>query len=95
MAAQLDSADPAVLNRFASDTARTGDRLDQVRGRLAGASISPQADRFGLLDELIRQEADARRQVTDALKALADGCTELDKAARSFAEAFQVAMEVR
>ncbi len=31
----------------------------------------------------------------DALTALADGFGELDKAARSFAEAFQVAMDVR
>lgn len=93
--AHLDSADPAVLNRFAGDSARSGDRLDQVRGRLAAASISPQADRFGLLDDLVRQEADARRQVADALTALADGCGDLDRSARSFAQAFQVAMEVR
>ncbi len=84
-----------VLEGFAGDVARSGGRLDEVRGRLAGASISPRADRFGLLDELVRQEADARREVGDALTALAEGCGELDKAARSFAEAFQVAMEVR
>ena len=93
--ARLDSADPAVLNRFASDASRAGDRLAEARGRLAKAKISPSADRFGLLDELISQEAEARRQVTDALAALADGCGELDKSARSFAQAFEVAMEVR
>lgn len=93
--ARLDSADPAVLNGFASTASGVGDRLEQVRSRLAGAKISPSADRYGLLDELISQEAAARRQVTAALTALADGCGELDKSARSFARAFEVAMEVR
>lgn len=71
--------------------------IDSIRCGAASPARPSHRKRIGsgLLDELISQEADARRQVTDALTALADGCGELDKAARSFAEAFQVAMDVR
>lgn len=95
MTRKLDAADPVVLDRFAGDASRAADRLGDARSRLAGAAISPKADRFGLLTDLVHQEADARRQVLAALAAVAQGCGDLEASAGSFAEAFRVATEVR
>lgn len=95
MTARLDEADPQVLVGFAGDAARAADRLQGARSRLTGATVSPEADRFGLLTDLLRQEADARRQVVAAVATLTRSCDDLAGSARDFAEAFRVAMEVR
>ncbi len=91
----LDTADPGTLERFAATASRSGDGLEQVRGRLQGMSIQPSADRFGLLTDLLRQHEDARRRVLSALTGLSGGCGDLNRSAKAFAEAFRVAMEVR
>jgi hypothetical protein len=68
-----NAADPAVLDRFAADSRRSAADVNQVRSRLAGARISPRADRFGLVSDLIGQHDDAKRQVVDALDSVAEG----------------------
>ncbi|HXH58605.1 hypothetical protein [Iamia sp.] len=90
-----NAADPAVLDRFAADSRRSAADVNQVRSRLAGARISPRADRFGLVSDLIGQHDDAKRQVVDALDSVAEGFDHLDASAGQFAEAFRVASEVR
>ena len=84
-----------MLDGFGADARRSGADLSVARTRLAGTAISPKADRFGLLGDLIGQHDEAQRQVLGALASLRDGFEQLDASACQFADAFRVASEVR